>query len=428
MTLQLLPEPVADGPGNTAGEPAAPARRASPGSARFARVVGSNAFGAALMAAALYSYQRGAITVVQDWGRPFFSIDYSSGPIKRGLVGQVAGLLIDRGDEEAMTRAILGAHLVLAGLLIHLLIEAARSIGRAGSHQRAAVNCVLVLLIGSQLLPTTAYNTGYFDVYIFVVYAVLALVIPADRPIWASAVASVGLLIHEVSLFFFLSFVVLSATRAAGRGELSRALALRLLALPGLTALLLYALHSNSAAATEVEQTAAADEIKAALINVQFGQTLPSALKGMARHWTLNTGNGVVATLYYTLPALVMLALYWAWRQPGRRATLALLASSFTPLLILTIAWDLSRFLVTAQLTTAVSILYWERHRLPALLGSTSRPLRWAPLPRLLPAVVPLAVALLAFPLTYSYFEVTYLIRGDLTPAQLDDLTLRLLN
>ncbi len=386
------------------------------------RVLGAKQVALVLFVVGLYSYHRGLLTQIQLLGEPFFYIDYSSGPIKRGLVGQTFDLLLDRTERASMTRWILAAHFSLSAMVLYILVDAVRSAGGHGSDRRAVSNLIFAVFATSAFLPTTALNTGYLDVYVFAAFVVATLVIPPRWAVAGSALIAVATLVHEMALFFLLSFVILHCARAHRAATLSWGFIGRLVALPALTAVILYAAHSDSAATNEVLQSPVSDEIKSTVIEVQFKQSITSATGQMLDIWTGSAANAAAKSVFYLAPTILMMAFYLAWRRPDRTTTLIVLAASLAPLSILGIAWDLSRFLVNSQLASLVTILFLERHIL--VDGDRSTP----PIPRWWPLLVAATVLGLLVPFTYSYFGSTFVINADMTPGFLDRLVETLLN
>jgi hypothetical protein len=347
------------------------------------------------IAVCFISYVRGLNYSVQPWGTPYFYLNYSEGIVKRGLIGS---LFSPFAQGDSLDAAIVFSHWALSVLLVLTLWAGCR---RTFPGTRNGLAIALLLLFAcSQFLPTLAYNTGYLDVYVFVLYAWAGVAIANEYPVAVVILGFVSPFVHELSIFLWAS--LLPALVRAARTESSLAKS-RLYwlgaAAPLASMLLLQIAHSAPAVAKLLGDAPLSPDIAEGMQTVQLGQTTLSALGAMVHHWSHHWRYAVPLVAFFALPTIGIIGLYSHARALCRRDTLILLGSALVPLALLGLAWDLSRIVVMSQLTAVTVVMIWEsRLRREALKCDDDAP-------RMSPLIAVLCVLYACCPLVYSYFE-----------------------
>ena len=329
---------------------------------------------------------RGSANVFNPHVFSYYVINYDAGLIRRGLMGELWSWFLPQ-DDVTEIRAILLAYYrpFVAALMVSLLgwvltIELRR--------RDFLFSALFAVFLTSQFVPTLAYDIGFLDVLVFLLVVAAAAAL-TRRHYWIVAIAGVaGPFVHEAFLFYWLPLfaVALWEERSLRRGIV--------LGLPLVSVACIYLFASQEVAIAQMASSALPDPDKQEAIALQFGQTLLTNLAMISVKYRNYPVNVAAAFAFFTLPAAAIIGLYAAAkRQPA--ATVILALSAVAPLLILTIAWDLSRFLVASIFTVLIATLYMETVQ---------------PAPRvtwLLPAAgAMLALLLVQVPFTYAYFEV----------------------
>ena len=191
----------------------------------------------------------------QSWHDPYFFLNYSDGFIKRGLVGQVFNTIYPGASPEA-TRAVALWSFTAASMLVVALLEV--------WFWRVARGWIALfaLFAASQFLPTLGWDTGYLDVYVYVLAIVASMAFAGDRLLILAVIGFVGPFVHESFVFLWLPLAIL----AVWRGDLRPVHAV-VLCVPILSALILYFGHSSSAAIAQFNAAPLSDFIKDNLSN-----------------------------------------------------------------------------------------------------------------------------------------------------------------
>ena len=310
------------------------------------RILIGLAIGLVFIVLATFSFFKGYNGQIQIWGQPFWLIDYHDGFIKRGLAGAITGFFTDRHNLSRLWSHVLAIHFVLCALILI-------AIGLWGLLRAAkpAVLMIVALFFTSPFLATLAYNTGYLDAPVYLLYVTAVLCLAANWYIAAIVIGCIGPFIHESFAFFWAALIVLAVWRDGFRRG-------AWLLLPLLGTVVVLGWHSQSAAVAQIMRSPLADPVKAGMIDHQFGQTIAWALGTMYRHYMQHPWNALMSIVWFGLTTVAMIACYVWSSHLDRRTVLALLLATLAPTALIFVAWDLSRFLVASALACVVAILF----------------------------------------------------------------------
>lgn len=310
---------------------------------------------AILAAVGALSYSRGFWLGMQGWGVFNWYVDYGSGFIKRGLIGTITSPFLSGHTPAFVETFVSTQHLVLCSLLgIGLIWMASRTLI---VDVRSAF-LVWLCFATSQFLPTLAYNSGYLDIHLFILLFLATIMWKNGKFLALGIIGLVGPLLHEMFVFLWMQILVLSLTRA--RHGLKPFEIIAVLA-PFASVLLVISFHSQNAVALELAEVPVDAEMRAVLFRQQFGQTTVAAIAQMIKMFREDAVNVISATSYFLLPTFAIFVLSWQrWRASGPDwpwRFVALTLATLSPVLVLLVAWDLSRFLV---MTTFCGVLaFW---------------------------------------------------------------------
>lgn len=345
------------------------------------------AVGALLLVAALASAYRGFDASIRRWGAPNIYLNYSHGLVRRGFVGEVYRLAGLPATPAAFSG---GCWLAMLGVIVLSVVLALRA-----RHLHPAT---VVLLVASQFLPTMAFNNGYLDVYIFVLVLLLYAAVARGWWVAAAVLSFVGPLVHEEFVFFLvpLGLVLLLRWR--------RGLPVRphvsALAAAAVTTAAVVLFDSPAAGAQLMAESPLPRSVADAMVSDQLGQTLLPSLTFMTHFWALTWRFALPLGAFMVLPALLMLAL-----NLRRVVRAPWIASALSPLLMLLLAWDLSRIVVMACFLTFVVLCVSES----PWMSPTPLPTASAGLTGVMVGAL-LAFAYYSVPALYAYPSYGYLL------------------
>jgi hypothetical protein len=293
----------------------------------------------------------------------YWLLSYDHGFIRRGLIGTLFRPLLHVRSFDELAPVIMVSHIVACLWIIvacwRLFENAIRR--EASTDARLALAFAFLCLMCSQLMPTLAHDVGYVDVYLISLVLVAFWLVLEERFVAAALVASVGPFVHEAFVFLWMPVALLLLwSLTAHRGGAAR----KLLAvvLPVLVAAAVVWLHSDSAVRLAIAAAPIDERAKGALLGVIFEQTAVTAFQHMMRYdFHDDLSNFLIAMAYFLPPTL---ALLWAalfcyahrWMRGWQTAVVAFVAAA-SPLAIVMIAWDLSRFLVWSTVAAALVLL-----------------------------------------------------------------------
>jgi hypothetical protein len=261
-----------------------------------------------LTAVAVFSASKGLNLGVQIWGQPYWLIDYGHGLIKRGLLGTVYSFLFDRSDFNRIWASVLALHLTACViLLVGMMVWV-----RERKPDSSLLACAF-LFAASQFPPTLFYNTGYFDVYLYLLAAAAAFCAAQGRYLPAAIIGLVAPFIHESFIFVWapIAFLLLLDDRPQW-------LRWAAIGAPALATVIIYFGHSQSAAVAEVMAAPQPDDVKLGVIN-WFGRHLIENLIRMAGRFAHYPINAVKSALFFALPAVTILSTYLRGRKIALR-------------------------------------------------------------------------------------------------------------
>jgi hypothetical protein len=335
---------------------------------------------------ALVSYSRGYTTVLATWGEPYWFMNYHDGLVRRGMLGQVVALLFDQRDVDRIRSVALSAHFIasmvlLAGLWVWLRRLAA---GDGGTVMFAAFG----LFVGSQFLPRLAHDTGYLDVYVYGLVLLAVASVTGGSMTIAVVTGLLGPIVHEQFLFLWTTFAVLLLWDRTTPARVIVCI------VPLVPSMLLYFGASKEAAMAQMAAAPLPRQVKMDMLSFQLGQTIGRALYIMQWNFRHYLDNFAYAAIFFVSPAALMVVTYASARK-NARDTLALIAATMAPLGSLTVAWDLSRFLVGSAFSGLVATFYMQSREPVASVGRPMIATCWL-----------VASFSFATPLIYAYFDV----------------------
>jgi hypothetical protein len=310
---------------------------------------------------------KGIHSVVLPYGLPFWQVTYSSGPMRRALVGTVFQALYGSLDAGQQSRLIIETTVTVA---LAIIVGVAIWLGLLVQYAQTRAQAVWIVLVAmpivcSSLFTTLVFETGYMDGLLVLVALVCAMLL-ARRHYWpACALAAAAPFVHEMFIYLWVPVAVFGVALAV-RGSTVRRVAARVggLAVPFVSEAVVVLGSSRAAAAEQIRlNVTGSPTFKAGLLNYQYTQTLGSALHSMqwlqADYWW---PTEPLAVLYFCWPAIVAVTAYMILRHRALDwlTRTALVSALVSPWLMVAVASDMSRLLVLANATTVIVILGLE--------------------------------------------------------------------
>ena len=333
------------------------------GTAADSRVRASWLVVASFWILAALSYLRGFRAGLPPYAGVYWEVTYQDGFIKRGLVGTVFSFLFGGETPGARESLILWGHLALVTAIV---IGAGLWIGQLVRNAAHTSTVVLIagtsaLMVTSQLLPSLAFLPGYLDALLLALLLAAALLVARGQVALACLLASIGPLVHEAFVAYWIPVALVAVAWRAREGW-PRGRRLWLVLLPLVTTVAVVMLHRQSAAITQVTALGLRADVEGGTVSLQFGQSIGSAV---GRALAALEGNGPAAILALIVcagPAVVIAVGYLVARagQLGRGEQIAVAASVLSPLALLLIVTDLSRFMVMAGAVAFLVVLMLE--------------------------------------------------------------------
>ena len=306
---------------------------------------------AALCLLCLYSFQRGPGGQLEMFGAPYYVIDYGSGFIKRGLIGQLYLTVSDRNHAALIWQAAKFIHRACAGAIIAaLLVWTWHLATRTRENAPWRLLAITLIFAAGQFLPTLSATAGYLDVYVYVALLAAFIAVARGNLLLAAGIGAIGPLIHEMFVFLWLplAFMLAVTPGQMGRRALAAASAI-------LSTILVVLLHDPRAIAAQMALAPLDPALRTAMLQSQFGQSVSGSMAHMAGLYARHTLRCLVELVFFEAPTALMLTL--ATRGMPRRTALALLAAAIAPLALLLFAWDLSRLMLAGQFSLMLCIL-----------------------------------------------------------------------
>jgi len=346
MPQQLAPTPVA------------PATRTSPVPTWFALISA-----AVMIAIGVLVGLRGFHRTALVWGRPFWEVTYSSGFIRRGLVGTIFQGLFGGLGFGTQTDLVIEITMIVA---LVLLVGLATWLGVLVAHAPSRENALRLTLIslpiaGSALFSMLVFTTGYLD-GILLLFAAAGAVLLARGHLWpAVALGCIAPVVHELFIYLWIPIAVLGyAVLAHRHPRHSVRVLIPALCAPIVAALAVVTIPSRTTTAHELAtHVVGTASYKATLLHWEFGQTFTAALHRMdhlqSQFWW---PTEPAAFVYFCWPAILAVALYmtWRWQLLDRVAKAALVLAILSPWAALILAWDLSRLVLLANALVLIVI------------------------------------------------------------------------
>ncbi|MFO1162898.1 MAG: hypothetical protein U1E60_28955 [Reyranellaceae bacterium] len=350
--------------------------------ARLAYVIA----GLALAGLAAYSYLKGATEQINFYAIVYHVVNYGDGLIRRGLPGEMLSWFVDQKDIAAVRAAVNISYVVLqAGLAVALFAWVIVIDMRRRDYLLFGLFAVF---LASQFVPTLAGDNGYLDVYAYILLVAAAVGFARRWPVMVILAGLVGPFIHESFLFCWLTLCVVVLWQGVSPVRLL------LLCVPLISTTAIELSITSGPITSQLMASALTPENKAHGLRWVFGQNAALNLDLMIvklRHYAVNVA---IAFAFYTLPAAISIGVYGVARRRWSDA-FVLAAATLAPLVILLLAWDLSRFLAGANFFALLAILYMETVR-PAPRTSWRSPVLCAAI----------ALILIQVPFIYAYFEI----------------------
>ena len=360
----------------------------------------------------VYSIARGATNEIEPAGAGYFVVDYSDGFIRRGLVGQIFSLVFLRNQASAAwATAVVIHHLLVMLLGAGLLAWLWSTMWTTRLFTPGRLVAIYCLFAASEFLPTLSATAGYLDSYVYLL-ALVCFVAASSGNIWlASAFGTVGPVIHEMFLFFWLSLMIMLLWKE-GLTKFRNPVFLAACVMPFLSAAAVMYFHSQAAVIAQMAHGPLAPDWAAEMTKWQFGNSLAADLSRMARLYIGHPVRFVLTLVGFGFPTALMLGLAWlglAWlglaKFPIWRSVLPIVAACL-PLGILVLAWDLSRLTVASEFAAMLCILFMASSSSPNIAS----PVGLRRCERASTIIV--TAVMLPLPLVYGYFDRTLVVRN----------------
>jgi hypothetical protein len=326
----------------------------------------------------------------------YFVINYKSGLIRRGLLGHIFSLFLDQTDLNRVRWAALCLHLAACMLLLLGLWVWLRVLLNRGSD--GLLVAIFAVFATSQFLPTQAYDTGFLDIYDYLLVLAASAAILCDLYVLAGVIGFIGPFIHEGFIFVWLALTVL----VVWEGQTAKRIAV--LITPLIATAIVYFVPTEQAGIAQMATSSLPQGIIKRAIAYRFGQTLSSSLQILFWKYRYNFANFMLAAAFFEFPVVIIVFAYGVARK-NLRDVLALTVAAFIPATILLVGWDLSRFLVGTTFSALLAVLYMQSVR-PTLSA------RWA----LTLGCSGVATLGLLIPFIYAHFEVAAVIDRGFIP------------
>jgi hypothetical protein len=317
-----------------------------------------------LMVLGTVSALKGFNLIVTPTASYLYYTDYRFGFVIRGLVGQIFAPLLDSLPPSAHQGLLIGWHfVVLAGLVGAIAVTAARTVVGAG---RVEILPIAILTVTSPLVPSLAYFTAQPDALLCLLTLGIVAAMRAGRPMAASVMLAIGGLAHQLTIFLALPVMVLAGL-VHGKHP-ARVLTASVIVAAAICAMVLAApVPDERLVARFVENGIPAPHARS-LYQQQLGQSLVDSVCMMIGLWREHAlagfivlGYGTAATAAIAGSLLLhpgaMRTASDALRSLGARsampaaARIAVVATAFSPLVVLAFALDLSRLSVLSVFT-----------------------------------------------------------------------------
>ena len=355
------------------------------------------------------------------WGRPFWEVTYSSGFIRRGLVGTIfqglfGGLTFGTQTDLVIQITMVVALVLLVGLATWLGLLVAHAPTRANALRLTLISLPIV---GSALFSMLVFTTGYLDGILLLFAAACAVLMARGHLLPAIVLGCIAPVIHELFIYMWIPLAVFGYSVLVRRNP-DRSLPVLIAALcaPILATLAVVALPSRTATAHELAtHVTGSAAYKTTLLHWEFGQRFADALHRMdhlqSQFWWPTEPAAVV---YFCWPAILAVALYmtWRWRLLDRVAKASLILAIVSPWAALILAWDLSRLILLANALVLI-VIYGLETTVVHEPGGELRPIT-------IGALVGCTVLAMALPYMFVQFNVGYYVhagplRWSLMPA-----------
>lgn len=353
--------------------------------------------GVTLLALAVLAVWRGSAGKINPHVLTYYVVDYDDGLIRRALVGEVFSWFVSQQNLETVRAALVSLYtpllvILLGGLSCWVVILERR-------RRDFMLLALFAVFLTSQFVATLAYDVGFLDIFDYLLITIAAVSLARQQYAAAVVAGAVGPFVHEAFIFCWLGLVPLVLWQRPGK------LPVAVLLVPLVSTVIVYFGASPDAAVAQVEASVLPAADKDLALKFPLSQTFSSNVDMLLTKYRNNLVNIISAGLFFTLPAAIMVGLYGLARR-SRIDVAVLVCAAAAPLLILMLAWDVSRFLVGAIFSALIAALYME----------TVRPAARVPWP--MPAAGWIVAALLVqVPFTYAYFEVAAV--ADVGPASL---------
>ncbi|MEO8678825.1 MAG: hypothetical protein ABI665_07255 [Vicinamibacterales bacterium] len=318
---------------------------------------------ASFMLAGVVGVWKGLAPALDPRKEFYWLFSYQYGFIRRGLMGTLVHPLLKVWSFADLKPMIIGAHVIACVAIIVALQMFFQDAVRRNQRWEARITLALsfLCLMGSPLMPVLAHDAGYVDVYLMAVVLTALWFVVHERYVAAALTVVIGPLIHEGFVFLWCPVAIMLAWSCAML-KADRAKKLILAAVPFLCTVGVIWYHDQTALRLSMAAWPASDEVKGAHMAYTFGQTLHSSFDHMSRyefpgHW----GNFMIAVAYSLVPSLLLLwaAVFCYWQRWTARwpTLLVAVAATLSPLPIVALGWDLSRFLSWSNLAAAIVLI-----------------------------------------------------------------------
>ncbi|MEB3355205.1 MAG: hypothetical protein VKK04_00560 [Synechococcales bacterium] len=328
------------------------------------------------------SILKGFVPRARGLGLYIWLTTYQHGFIRRGLLGTLVSPWVQNSDPEAVRLGLVGIHVILLILIGGLAAILAWEFLRRHRQRVGYAFIFLACFFSSHFLGTIAYNAAEADAIMAVLLILIAIFAGSTAAgLGFILILVIGTLIHEmflISAFPLILYSVLTPLLTTEKvGDRRRTVFSALVLLGSTLALVILILHTNQPSEefrTTFLNFGMSERRASQVLERKLGQSLGGSLVMLAGIWRSHGLNASMGLAYSLLPSVGMLLIYWGWlKKPefsnnalGGRAlplirTAFFLLACYGPVLVLALAFDLSRLAQFANLTTFLTCVMDSR-------------------------------------------------------------------
>jgi hypothetical protein len=231
------------------------------------------------------------------------------------------------------------------------------------NHGFLIITVIAALTASAQWLPELAVTVGWVDSVMLVFLVACGALIATGRVKSAAVIASIAILAHEVFVFYWIPLALLAFLQIRnGRLDATIYPPHLFVCIPFFVVAAIIVFENDAAARLEVLSIGLDAIEENELINSQLGQPIVPTLLGMAKLVAQGWRLFIWSLIVISGPAIVIALLYANSRSTtlNKRDRIIIVSSIFSPLAVLCLASDYSRFMAVTVLSIFITILNLE--------------------------------------------------------------------